>query len=306
MHILHTPDDLITYRQALSGTIGLVPTMGALHAGHLSLVKHARDDNRQVITTIFVNPTQFGQGEDFAAYPRTLDADLQKLADAGVDAVFTPTPDSMYRQGYQTYVTVEGITHQLEGAMRPTHFRGVTTIVNKLFNLAQPTIAYFGQKDAQQVCVIRRMVNDLHIPTQIAVIPTAREANGLAMSSRNVYLSAEQRAGAVCISRGIRRASALYDEGERQPHRLLQAVAAEIDHEPLAQIDYIALNIARTLAPIAVIPDMDWGRGEMPNDDEPLLLSLTVRFGKTRLLDNALLPHHLNTRAGLTQFLGAG
>jgi pantoate--beta-alanine ligase len=306
MHILHTPEALIAYRKTVSGTIGLVPTMGALHAGHLSLVQHARDDNRHVITTIFVNPTQFGQGEDFAAYPRTLDADLQKLADAGVDAVFTPTPDTMYPQGYQTYVTVEALTHQLEGAMRPTHFRGVTTIVNKLFNLAQPTIAYFGQKDAQQVCVIRRMVRDLHIPTEIAVIPTAREADGLAMSSRNVYLSGEQRASAVCLSRGMMRASDLYHDGERQPHRLLQAVADEIDKQPLAQIDYIALNSARTLAPIAVIPDMDWGRGDMPNDDEPLLLSLTVRFGKTRLLDNTLLPHHLNTRAGLTQFLGAG
>lgn len=306
MELLNTPQNLIAYRKTLSGTVGLVPTMGALHAGHLSLVQNARADNAHVITTIFVNPTQFGQGEDFTAYPRTLDADLQKLADAGVDAVFTPTPDNMYPQGYQTYITVENITNQLEGAIRPTHFRGVTTIVAKLFNLAQPTIAYFGQKDAQQVCVIRRMVRDLHLPLQIAVIPTSREADGLAMSSRNVYLSPEQRMGALCLSRGILRASSLYDAGERDPNRLLDAVADEIQKEPFAQTDYIALNSARTLAPIAVIPDADWGQGNMPTNDEPLLLSLTVRFGKTRLLDNALLPHHLNTRAGLTDILGAG
>lgn len=306
MELLNTPQDLIAYRKGLSGTVGLVPTMGALHDGHLSLVQNARADNAHVITTIFVNPTQFGQGEDFTAYPRTLDADLQQLAAAGVDAVFTPTPDNMYPHGYQTYVTVEHITNQLEGAVRPTHFRGVTTIVAKLFNLAGPTIAYFGQKDAQQVCVIRRMVRDLHLPLDIAVIPTSREADGLALSSRNVYLSPEQRVGALCLSRGILRASALYDDGERNPHRLLNAVSDEIAKEPLAQTDYIALNVARTLAPIAVLPDADWGRGDMPSGDEPLLLSLTVRFGKTRLLDNALLPHHLNTRAGLTDVLGAG
>ncbi|MCU0482501.1 MAG: pantoate--beta-alanine ligase [Anaerolineae bacterium] len=306
MHLLHTPDDFIAYRKSLSGTIGLVPTMGALHAGHLSLVNHARADNQHVITTIFVNPAQFGQGEDFTAYPRTLDADLQKLAHAGVDAVFLPTPDNMYPRGYQTYITVEDITRGLEGAMRPTHFRGVTTVVAKLFNLAQPTTAYFGQKDAQQVCVIRRMVRDLHMPLSIAVIPTSRESDGLAMSSRNVYLSDEQRTGAVCLSRGILRASSLYDAGERNPSALLNAVADEIQKESQASADYIALNVARTLAPIAVIPSADWGMGDMPHTDEPLLLSLTVRFGKTRLLDNALLPHHLNTRDGLTAVLGAG
>jgi len=306
MHLLHTPEELIAYRKNLHGTIGLVPTMGALHAGHLSLVNHARADNTHVITTIFVNPAQFGQGEDFSAYPHTLDADLQKLSDAGVDAVFLPTPDNMYPQGYQTYITVENITRGLEGAIRPTHFRGVTTVVAKLFNLSQPTIAYFGQKDAQQVCVIQRMVRDLHMPLSIAVIPTSRESDGLAMSSRNVYLSPEQRAGAVCLSRGIMRASALYETGERNPSALLNAVLDEIQKESLASADYIALNLARTLAPIAVIPAADWGMGDMPTADEPLLLSLTVRFGKTRLLDNALLPHHLNTRDGLTATLGAG
>ncbi len=306
MHLFHTPQEFIAYRKSLSGTVGLVPTMGALHAGHLSLVQNARADNQHVITTIFVNPAQFGQGEDFSAYPRPLDADLDQLARAGVDAVFLPTPDNMYPRNYQTYITVDDITRGLEGAHRPAHFKGVTTVVAKLFNLAQPTIAYFGQKDAQQVCVIRRMVRDLHFPLQIAVIPTMRESDGLAMSSRNVYLSPEERAGAVCLSWGIARASALYEAGERTPLALLGAVADEIARERLASADYIALNVAHTLAPIAVMPDADWGRGNMPEGDAPLLVSLTVRFGKTRLLDNAVLPYHLNTREGLTQVLGAG
>lgn len=305
MHRLETIPDLIAYRQSLTGQVGVVLTMGALHAGHMALVHEARADNAHVIATIFVNPTQFAPAEDLSAYPRPLEADLYHLASAGVDAVFLPSADMMYPPHYQTYVTVEQLTQQLEGAYRPSHFRGVTTVVAKLFHLTQPHTAYFGQKDAQQVCVIRQMVRDLHFPLQIAVCPTIREADGLAMSSRNVYLSATERADAVCLSVGIARATVLYQAGERQPRALLDATRAPIENTPAAHIDYIALNHANTLAPIASYPDVEWGRGTLPLVDAPLLLSLAVRFGQTRLLDNALLPAHLNTRAGLTATLGA-
>jgi pantoate--beta-alanine ligase len=281
------------FRLGQSGTVGLVPTMGALHDGHLSLVRHARKDHDVVIVTIFVNPTQFAPNEDLDHYPRDLPADLAKLQAEGVDAVFTPTPDTVYPANFQTYITVEGVTKGLEGAKRPTHFRGVTTIVSKLFNIVQPQTAYFGQKDAQQVVVIRRMVADLNIPVQIVVIPTAREADGLAMSSRNVYLTPEQRQSAIVLRRALDHVICAYQAGERDTARLQQIMADVIGDEPLAELDYVAVVDARDLAVVE-------------RSDAPLLAVLTVKFGATRLLDNALLPSELNTRDGLTAKLGAG
>ncbi len=281
------------FRSAQRGTVGLVPTMGALHEGHLSLVRHARQDHDSVIVTIFVNPTQFAPNEDLASYPRDLPADIAKLRAEGVDAIFTPTPDTIYPANFQTYINVEQVTHGLEGAKRPTHFRGVTTVVAKLLNITQPHTAYFGQKDAQQVVVIRRMVLDLNIPVQIAVIPTAREADGLAMSSRNVYLNPEQRQAAVVLRRALDQATAAYQAGERAPATLERIMADVIADEPLAEQDYVAVVSAGDLSLVE-------------RSDAPLLAVLTVKFGATRLLDNALLPSDLNTRDGLTAYLGMG
>lgn len=284
--------EIRAYRAQQTGTVGLVPTMGALHDGHLSLVRHARQDHDVVIVTIFVNPTQFAPNEDLDSYPRDLPADLAKLEAEGVDAVFTPTPDGIYPADFQTYVTVEGVTQGLEGARRPTHFRGVTTVVNKLFNIIQPHNAYFGQKDAQQVVVIRRMVHDLNIPVEIVVIPTQREADGLAMSSRNVYLSPEQRQSAIVLRRALDQAISAYQAGERETVKLQGIIADVIAGEPLAELDYVAVVSADNLSLV-------------DRSDTPLLAVLTVRFGQTRLLDNALLPADLNTRGGLTATLGA-
>lgn len=279
-------------RPRLRGDVGLVPTMGALHAGHLSLVDYARAENDVVIATIFVNPTQFGPSEDFNAYPRDLPRDLALFKAAGVDMVFTPTLALMYPPGYQTYVEVEGVAQGLEGAQRPGHFRGVATIVSKLFHLTQPTRAYFGQKDAQQVAVLQRMVRDLNFPVEIAVCPIVREPDGLAMSSRNVYLNADQRTAATVLHRSLEAVTAAYESGERDPSRLRGMVEAVVMAEPLGKPDYISVADAGTLQ-----------EQQMPTD-APLLVSLTVRFGQTRLLDNCLLPRSLNTRERLASVLG--
>ncbi|MBE0689837.1 MAG: pantoate--beta-alanine ligase, partial [Anaerolineae bacterium] len=193
MRVVKTISDMRAARAALGQSVGVVLTMGALHDGHLALVRAARADHDHVLATIFVNPAQFTPGEDFEKYPRPIERDLDLLRSAGVDLVFTPAPDAMYPPGFQTHIMVGRVTEGLEGAARPGHFMGVTTIVAKFFNLTQPTTTYFGQKDAQQVCVVRRMVRDLNFPLEIAVIPTEREPDGLAMSSRNVYLTPDQR-----------------------------------------------------------------------------------------------------------------
>jgi pantoate--beta-alanine ligase len=266
--------------------------MGALHAGHLNLVEQAKRACDAVVVTIFINPTQFAANEDLAAYPRDLDRDLGLLQAREVDVVFTPTPDLMYPPGYQTWIDVETVTQGLEGAQRPGHFRGVATVVNKLFNLTQADAAFFGQKDAQQVAVIRRMVHDLNMPIEIIVVPTMREADGLAMSSRNVYLNPEQRAAAPTLHRALQAAVKAYDQGERSPAKLLELVDAEITHQPLMTPQYISVANAHTLE-------------EMTDETEqPLLLSLAVKIGKTRLLDNTLLPAGDNTTEYLTQTLG--
>ncbi|RMG87823.1 MAG: pantoate--beta-alanine ligase [Chloroflexi bacterium] len=292
MKVVDTIADLREARAQLQGRVGLVPTMGALHEGHMSLVKAAREDCDKVVVTIFVNPTQFGPNEDLDAYPRDLPGDLAKLEGVGVDLVFTPTPEIMYPADYQTFVEVEKVSQGKEVAHRPGHFRGVATIVTKLFNLTQPNVAYFGQKDAQQVAVIKALVRDLNFPLDIVVIPIVREADGLAMSSRNVYLNPDERRAATALSRSLQAAAAAYEAGERDPERLRQAVLDVLNAEPLAHVDYVSVADAVTLEELST-----------PSEN-PILLSLTARVGLPRLLDNCLLPYSLNTREALTRTLG--
>ncbi len=293
MQVIDSIPALRQARAALRGSVGLVTTMGALHSGHLALAESARADNDHVMATIFVNPTQFGPNEDFTGYPRDLAHDLALFEAAGVDLVFTPTPDVIYPSGFQTTVTVKAVSQGLEGARRPGHFDGVATVVAKLFNLAQADRAYFGQKDAQQVVVIRRMARDLDFPLEIIVCPTVREADGLARSSRNVYLSPDQRLAAAVLSRALKAAGAAYDAGERSPTCLRERALSVVRAEPLAAVEYVSVADPRALTEL-----------DAPTET-PLLLSLTVAFGRTRLLDNCLLPLALNDRAGLTAVLGA-
>lgn len=280
MEIVETIETLRTIRAGLAGQVGLVPTMGALHEGHLALVQRARAENDHVLVTIFVNPTQFNDPKDLAAYPRDLEHDLAILRGAGVDVVFTPSAASMYPPGYQTYVEVEQVTQGLEGAHRPGHFRGVATVVAKLFNLAQPQRAYFGQKDAQQVVVIKRMVADLHFPLDIVVCPTAREPDGLAMSSRNRKLTSVQRQAARILYQALMAAKNAYQHGERDPKILRRLMRDTLISEPLADVDYVSVADTETLQEISGMLD------------RPVLISLAVRIGKTRLIDNLVLPEH--------------
>ena len=258
-------------------TIGFVPTMGALHAGHLSLVQAARARCDVVVVSVFVNPAQFGPQEDFASYPRDLMHDSALLDEFTVDYVFAPTVEDIYPKGFATYVTVEGLSEGLEGAARPGHFRGVTTVVALLLNIVRPDFAFFGQKDAQQAIVIRQMVRDLAFPGEVVVLPTARAESGLALSSRNDYLDDEQRRAATVLYRSLSRAAAEYDEGERNTARLIEAVKSTIETEPLARLDYVSVNDAETLEPL----------GEL--GDRTALISMAVFIGKTRLIDNVVL-----------------
>lgn len=293
VQVISDIESLRAARSQVSGRVGLVPTMGALHAGHLALVRQAREENDSIFVSIFVNPTQFAPNEDYTSYPRDLARDLALLESVGVDYVFTPTPELMYPPGFQTYLTVEHVATGLEGDRRPGHFRGVATVVAKLFNLVQPHTAYFGQKDAQQVVVIRRMVRDLNFPLEIVVCPIVREADGLAMSSRNVYLTPEERAAAPVIYRSLCAAADAYDAGEHRPERLRSIALDVLGTQPLARVEYVALNDPHTLVSV-----------HQPTD-EPVLLSMAVRIGKPRLLDNCLLPWSLNDRTGLLAVLGA-
>jgi pantoate--beta-alanine ligase len=291
MRVIDSIPELRAARRAMTGSVGLVPTMGALHAGHLALVEAARECDH-VIVSIFVNPAQFAASEDLSKYPRDLPRDLEMLQAAGVEIVFTPTPDMMYPPGYQTWIEVEQVSQGLEGERRPGHFRGVATVVAGLFNLTQPDFAYFGQKDAQQVAVIRHMVRDLKFPLEIVVIPTLREGGGLAMSSRNVYLSPDDRRAAGVLSWALRAISTAYDDGQREPSRLRQIGLEVLATEPSAQVEYLSITDAATLRELPI------------PTQSPYLVSMTVRFATTRLLDNMLLPAHLNTREGLTRYLG--
>lgn len=256
--------------------VGLVPTMGALHAGHTSLIRAARAETGLVVVSIFVNPTQFAPHEDFSRYPRPLEHDLAVCAREGVDLVFAPAAETVYPRGYRTYVEVEGLQDVLDGASRPGHFRGVCTVVLKLFNVVGPDVAYFGQKDAQQVLLIRKMVQDLNVPVDVRVGPTVREPDGLALSSRNQYLDAEQRRQAVVLSQALRAASERVAAGERAAGVIQKTLSDRIAATPGATLDYAAVVAADTLQPL----DRLGGA---------VLLALAVKFGGTRLIDNVLL-----------------
>ena len=276
MKTVSTLFDLRSARLSLYGTVGLVPTMGYLHEGHLSLIRRAKVECDSVVVSIFVNPTQFGVNEDLSKYPRDLVRDLSLIEPLGVDLVWNPTPEIMYPTGYQTWVEVEAMTRLLEGAMRPTHFKGVTTVVTKLFNAVQPHKAYFGQKDAQQAAVIRRLTRDLDFPIEIVVCPTLREADGLAMSSRNGYLDPSQRKAATILFRALSAAQAAFDSGERDACVLRARVSEMVANELLARLQYVSCADADSLEELAIV------HGKA-------LLSMAVYIGKTRLIDNFVL-----------------
>ncbi|HNB53450.1 MAG TPA: pantoate--beta-alanine ligase [Anaerolineales bacterium] len=276
MQTLTTLPDLRAALAPLPKPLGLIPTMGYLHAGHLSLVHTARMACETVVATIFVNPTQFGPNEDLAAYPRDMEGDLTKLRNEGTDVVWTPTKEDMYPSGFQTWVNVDELTQYLEGAMRPGHFRGVTTVVAKLFNAIRPDKAYFGQKDAQQVAVIKQMVRDLSYPLEIVVCPTMREFDGLAMSSRNAYLKGDERRAATVLYRALNAAKSAYKSGERSANTLRHLMADTLRAEPLAKMQYVSCAHPLTLK------DLDWV-------EQDALFSMAVYVGRTRLIDNFLL-----------------
>jgi len=276
MMIVSTLDELRTACLFLDGTLGLVPTMGYLHEGHLSLTRRAKTECKYVVVSIFVNPTQFAPTDDLSKYPRDLERDLRLLDSVGVDLVWTPTPEVMYPPNFQTWVEVEEMTRPLEGSMRPGHFRGVTTVVAKLFNAVQPTKAYFGQKDAQQAAVIRQMARDLNFSLEVVVCPIMREADGLAMSSRNVYLNAEQRKAATVLFRALSAAKAEFEKGERDAEKLRRKMEEVIEAEPLAKMQYVSCADYDTLEELQTV------KGKT-------LLSMAVFIGTTRLIDNFVL-----------------
>jgi pantoate--beta-alanine ligase len=252
--------------------------MGALHEGHLSLMSRAREMCDTVIASIFVNPAQFGPNEDFDKYPRDLARDAEFAFTRGVDFIFAPAAEDMYPQRFATYITVERLSEKLEGASRPGHFRGVTTVVNKLFNIVHPHFAFFGRKDAQQVIIIKRMARELSMDVEIVVGPTVREEDGLALSSRNVYLSTDERKAATVLRRALERCRTLYNGGERDSERLIPSMRSLIEAEPLARVDYIAITDTEGLETVETIPA-----------DHPTLVSMAVFIGATRLIDNIVL-----------------
>lgn len=280
MEILRTVQEIRAYagtQKKAGRSIGLVPTMGALHEGHLALMKAAREKCDVVIASVFVNPTQFGPNEDFDAYPRRFETDCKLLEGIPVDAVFHPDPSEMYPDGYCTYVQVDGdITNKLCGAQRPGHFRGVATVVTKLINLSRADEAFFGQKDAQQVVVVRRFVEDLNLNVNINMVPIVREESGLAKSSRNAYLSQEEREAACVLSRSLRKAQSAFEDGERNVETLKDLVSGELQKEPAAVIDYVELFSFPGLT-------------AMKEVTEDALLAIAVKIGKTRLIDNVIL-----------------
>jgi pantoate--beta-alanine ligase len=263
--------------QRAGRTIGFVPTMGALHDGHLSLMREARAQCDVLVVSIFVNPTQFGPAEDFEKYPRDLDSDATLLIRENVDYLFAPRVTDIYPPGFSTYVIVEGLSEQLEGASRQGHFRGVATVVAILLNIVRPDVAFFGQKDAQQAAVLKRMVRDLAFDTRVVVLPIVREESGLALSSRNAYLSDEEKQAATVLHHGLSQAASAYENGERNAARLLELVRSTVSAEPLTRVDYVSLNDAETLEPIERI------------EERPALLSLAVYLGRARLIDNLVL-----------------
>lgn len=279
MKLLHTiPEtrDRVAEARRRGAVIGLVPTMGALHAGHMALVRRARDECGFVAVSIFVNPTQFGAGEDFQEYPRTPERDLAMCEEAGVDLVFAPSADEMYPRGFDAWVEVGGLTEMLEGERRPGHFRGVTTVCAKLFHILSPDRAYFGIKDYQQLKVIEKMVRDLDFPLRIVPVETVREPDGLAISSRNAYLTPEERRAAAVLSRALRKALSAFDGGERDALSIERQVGEVLDSEPLARVEYADVVDAETLLPVERITEL-------------AAVLLAVRIGRTRLIDNVVL-----------------
>jgi len=262
-------------RKELAKPVGFVATMGALHAGHLSLIRRCKADNAATVVSIFVNPTQFSPGEDFAGYPRDPKGDLALLEREKVDVVFMPPSDEMYPPDFNAWVEVGGVTERLEGASRPGHFRGVATVVHKLFDIIQPSRAYFGQKDAQQTIVIRKMVADLAMDLEVVVLPTVRELDGLAMSSRNAYLNPKERLAATVLSKALTLAGELWRKGEKDTGKIKERMTNLIQREPLAEIDYVSIADPQTLE-------------EMDEVSPPALVSLAVKIGRTRLIDNVV------------------
>lgn len=279
MHIISSPAEMTAYSKAeqrAGRRIGFVPTMGALHEGHLSLVRAARAQCDVVVVSIFVNPTQFGPNEDLAKYPRSFDRDKAMLESGGVSAIFYPSVEEMYPAGATTWVTVEGLSERLDGRSRPGHFRGVTTVVSKLFNIVQPQFAFFGQKDAAQVAVIRRMVRDLNFDVQIVVCPIVREKDGLAMSSRNAYLGAQERKQALVLSRSLERVRRMHEQGETSAENLIAAGKQVISEQPTVRLDYFEVVDPDTLDPVT-------------NVAKGALVALAAYVGTTRLIDNLLI-----------------
>jgi pantoate--beta-alanine ligase len=264
-------------RREQDRTIGLVPTMGALHEGHLSLVREARRMSDVVVVSVFVNPAQFGPSEDYERYPRDLTKDTALLTDYNVDYIFAPPVEEIYPKGFSAYVSVEGLANQFEGASRPGHFRGVATVVTILLNVVRPDFAFFGQKDAQQAVIIKRLVRDLAFDTEIIVLPTVREDSGLAISSRNLYLSAEERDSAAVIHRALVKAKEVYKGGERSAAKLAEIVRSTVEEEPRTRIDYISITDAETLEKLDKL------------DERPILIAVAAYVGKTRLIDNTML-----------------
>ncbi len=275
MQVVGTIIEMRALRLQAAGPVGFVPTMGYLHEGHLSLVRRAREENKTVVVSIFVNPTQFGPKEDFKSYPRDTDRDLA-LLEPLTDICFMPEAKEMYPEGFDNWVELGDIATRLEGAARPGHFRGVTTVVAKLFNIVQPDKAYFGQKDAQQLAVIKKMVSDLNMNLAVVACPTVREADGLAMSSRNTYLNAEQRQAATVLYRALELARWHWARGEKDAGTIRHEMTELIEKEPLAEIDYISVADPATLK-------------EMHRLKPPALVSLAVKIGRTRLIDNVIL-----------------
>ena len=280
MQVIHSAAETTTRIKELRAggkTVGLAPTMGALHEGHLSLIRRARKENDILAVSIFVNPTQFGPNEDYDGYPQTLAQDREACENEGVDILFAPGPGEMYPAGYATYVLQERYTEPFEGEIRTGHFHGVCTICAKLFHVFQPTRAYFGHKDYQQSVVIRRMVRDLNFDLEIRVCPTVREHDGLALSSRNSYLTPEQRAQAVCLSKALRQAEEMYAGGERRAAPLVAAMQDIIQQAPLARVDYLSVVNPESLR-------------EMRRVESEAVILVAARLGSTRLLDNTRLP----------------
>lgn len=276
VHTIQEVRDFVKSQRAEGKSIGFVPTMGYLHEGHLSLMKRAKEDNDVVVVSIFVNPMQFGPNEDLDSYPRDLEHDAKLCESVGVSLIFHPEPEEMYAPDFTSFVDMDGVTKELCGKSRPIHFRGVCTVVNKLFNIVTPDRAYFGQKDAQQLAVIRRMVRDLNMDIQIVGCPIVREEDGLAKSSRNTYLSAKERKAALVLSRAVRLGEQMAKDGEKEAAKIEAAMRELIEAEPLAKIDYVSIVNAVSIEPVETL------QGE-------ILGAIAVYIGKTRLIDNFMI-----------------